>query len=365
MYSPCYEPFTPPERSTTPLLGPVTPPPQLGPSAVGSASFDIRQLLGSAKKDPPTPRKPSVIAASPSSPTEMQCGPPRTAARGKQAPRRGAPPVHPAPASLRDKKGQPMILIKLSQKSVTPPASEAYNEEGEEEKEDEEEEEEEDEVPPRPAKHRRTAPALPKSKTLGKSKGKGKAQVDTPVPMDTSSSFPIPMCKTRRKSKKAELPAYSFSPFSSTRDAPIASSATASVTTVPHTPSASTARRGACPTAATATAQSQSFSPFSLTRDAPIASSATTSVTTVPRAPSASTARRDACPTAATTLRLPITLVPPTISSRILGSQMSLITDLSAACADYELAREQLFRASARISVASNRVSTWIRGVMG
>jgi hypothetical protein len=48
----------------------------LGPSAVGSASFDIRQLLGSAKKDPPTLRKASVIAASPESPTEMQVDPP-------------------------------------------------------------------------------------------------------------------------------------------------------------------------------------------------------------------------------------------------------------------------------------------------
>jgi hypothetical protein len=41
-----------------------------------------------------------------------------------------------------------------------------------------------------------------------------------------------------------------------------------------------------------------------------------------------------------------------------------LITNLSAARADYELAREQLFRASARIAVASNRVSTWLRGVI-
>ncbi|KAJ7790173.1 hypothetical protein B0H14DRAFT_3501924 [Mycena olivaceomarginata] len=222
-YSPRYEPFTPPERSTMPLLGPVTPPLQSGPSAVGSASFDIHQLLGSARKDPPTPRKASAIAASPSSPTEMQVDPPEMSSadaiasrkpwntpyccRGKRAPCRGAPPVHPAPASLRDKKGRPMIRIKSSQKSVTPPASEAYNEEGEEEK-DEEEEEEEEEAPPRPAKRRRTAPALPKSKTPGKSKGKGKAQVETPALPDISTTFPIPVCKTRGKSKKAELPPY-------------------------------------------------------------------------------------------------------------------------------------------------------------
>jgi hypothetical protein len=101
-----------------------------------------------------------------------------------------------------------MIKIKSSQKSVTPPASEAYNEEGEEEKDEEEEEEEEEEAPPRPAKRRRTAPALPKSKTPGKSKGKGKAQVETPALADTSSTFPIPVRKTHGKSKKAELPTY-------------------------------------------------------------------------------------------------------------------------------------------------------------
>jgi hypothetical protein len=37
-----------------------------------------------------------------------------------------------------------------------------------------------------------------------------------------------------------------------------------------------------------------------------------------------------------------------------------LITDLSAARADYELARQQLFRASARLAVASNCVGGWI-----
>jgi hypothetical protein len=37
-----------------------------------------------------------------------------------------------------------------------------------------------------------------------------------------------------------------------------------------------------------------------------------------------------------------------------------LITDLSAARADYELACEQLFCASTRIAVVSNRISAWI-----
>jgi hypothetical protein len=38
-----------------------------------------------------------------------------------------------------------------------------------------------------------------------------------------------------------------------------------------------------------------------------------------------------------------------------------LVTDLSATRADYELAREQLFRAGSRLSVTGNRVGAWIR----
>ncbi|KAJ7847128.1 hypothetical protein B0H14DRAFT_2583771 [Mycena olivaceomarginata] len=192
-----------------------------------------------------------------------------------------------------------MIKIKSSQKSVTPPASEAYNEEGEEE-EDEEEEEEEEEASPRPAKRRRTAPALPKSKTPGKSKGKGKAQVEMPALPDISTTFPIPVRKTRGKSKKAELP-----PYVPPQPVPLMDTVSLAAETL-----ASQHREPLV-----------SFSPFSSTRDAPIASSATVSVTTVLHAPSVSTTNE-------------------------------LITDLSAAHADYELAREQLFHASARIAVA-------------
>ncbi|KAJ7794376.1 hypothetical protein B0H14DRAFT_3497044 [Mycena olivaceomarginata] len=63
-------PTTPP--SPSPVPDPVTPLAQTGPSAVGSASFDIRSLLGSAKKDPSSPRRASAIAASPSTSVEMQ-----------------------------------------------------------------------------------------------------------------------------------------------------------------------------------------------------------------------------------------------------------------------------------------------------
>ncbi|KAJ7724344.1 hypothetical protein B0H14DRAFT_2641562 [Mycena olivaceomarginata] len=162
-YSLYYEPTTPPECSVTPLLGPVTPPAQTGPSAVGSASFDIRLLHSSARKLPPTPHKASAIAASLSNSAEMQVdplemssadalaiaeamddlpphhGPPRTATRSKEVPRRGAPPMHPAPT------GHTMRRARRR-------------------REDGEDEEEEEEEPPCPAKRQRTAPASSKSK---------------------------------------------------------------------------------------------------------------------------------------------------------------------------------------------------------
>jgi hypothetical protein len=68
-YSPHYLPTTPP--SPSPVPDPVTPLAQTGPSAVGSASFDIRSLLGSAKKDPSSPCRASTIAALPSPAPEM------------------------------------------------------------------------------------------------------------------------------------------------------------------------------------------------------------------------------------------------------------------------------------------------------
>jgi hypothetical protein len=69
-YSPHYVPTTPP--SPSPVPDPATPPAQTGNSAVGSASFDIRQLLRSAGRNTPTPRKASAIAASPPDSIEMQ-----------------------------------------------------------------------------------------------------------------------------------------------------------------------------------------------------------------------------------------------------------------------------------------------------
>ncbi|KAJ7694938.1 hypothetical protein B0H14DRAFT_3530447 [Mycena olivaceomarginata] len=345
-YSPRYVPTTPPSPSPVPTPGPTTPLAQTGPSAVGSASFDIRRLLSSAGRNTPTPRKASAIAASPSDSAEMQVdspemssadalaiaealddppprrGPPRTATRGKRASRRGAPPVHPAPASLRDTKGRPMIKTRSSQRSVTPPASEAYNEQGEEEKEDKEEEEE----PPRPAKRQRTSSTAPKGKRSVKGKGKVKAQANTPVPFPGSSLFPPVERKTRGKSKKNELP-----PSSSRPNRLLKSKAS--------------------PPCSMQVVRNCVFH----NRDCEHGVPGTL-------CDHCNKGRLSHCShtfTVSDHTRAANHLEPYTRLSNERGNE--LITDLSTARADYELAREQLFRASARLAVASNRVGAWIR----
>ncbi|KAJ7805479.1 hypothetical protein B0H14DRAFT_3485156, partial [Mycena olivaceomarginata] len=167
------------------------------------------------------------------------------------------------------------------------------------------------EAPPRPAKRRRTAPALPKSKTPGKSKGKGKAQVETPALPDLSTTFPIPVRKTRGKSKKAELPRLRPSPTANVAK-PLVFDA-------------------GCANCILRDRECDHGAPRSLCEH---------------------------CEKG----RLSHCTHNFSVVDHARGNE--LITDLSAARADYELAREQLFRASARIAVASNRVSTWIRGVI-
>ncbi|KAJ7800944.1 hypothetical protein B0H14DRAFT_2576198 [Mycena olivaceomarginata] len=233
-----------------------------------------------------------------------------------------------------------MIKIKSSQKSVTPPASEAYNEEGEEEK-DEEEEEEEEEVPPRPAKRRRTAPALSKSKTPGKSKGKGKAQVETPALPDLSTTFPIPVRKTRGKSKKAEPSAY-VPP----QPVPLMDTVSLAAETLASQRREPLVFDAGCSNCILRDRECDHGTPRSLCEHCEKGrlSHCSHNFSVVDHARAANH------------------LEPYTRLSNERGNE--LITDLSAARADYELAREQLFRASARIAVASNRVSTWIRGVI-
>ncbi|KAJ7657061.1 hypothetical protein B0H14DRAFT_3540673 [Mycena olivaceomarginata] len=146
-------------------------------------------------------------------------------------------------------------------------------------------------------------------------------KIETPALADDHSSiFPIPVCKTRGKSKKAELLPPTANVVNLLVDAPIASPATASVTTVPPRSLCEHCEKGHL---------SHCSHNFWLPDHTRAANH----------------------------------LEPYTqLSNERNGNE--LITDLSAARADYELAQEQLFRASARIAVASNRVSTWIRGVI-
>ncbi|KAJ7895590.1 hypothetical protein B0H14DRAFT_3426202 [Mycena olivaceomarginata] len=321
-YSPRYVPTMPPSPSPTPAPGPTTPPAQTGLSAVGSASFDIRQLLNSARKDSPTPHKASAIAASPSNSAEMQklWMTLRPAVAHLALLLEASEPlagVHlscvlPLLPYLHDTKGRPMIKTRSSQRSVTPPASEAYNEEGEEEKEDEEEEEE----PPRPAKCQRTSSNAPKSKCSDKGKGKVER-------------------KTQSKSKRNELPPY-----------------------VPPRP---------VPTMDTVRLVAESLAkeqsePTVVVRTASFAIAIASTVSPGTLCDHCNKGRLSHCShtfTVSDHTRAANHLEPYTRLSNERGNE--LITDLSTARADYELAREQLFRASARLAVASNRIGAWIR----
>jgi hypothetical protein len=97
-----------------------------------------------------------------------------------------------------------MIKLKSSPKLITPPADEAYDEEGKEEKDTEEEEEEQ----PRPAKCQRTGSSLSKGQGKSKGKAKGKVRANTPIPSLSSSNFPAVERKTQGKRKTNELPPY-------------------------------------------------------------------------------------------------------------------------------------------------------------
>ncbi|KAJ7854169.1 hypothetical protein B0H14DRAFT_3449770 [Mycena olivaceomarginata] len=206
--------LTTPPASSTPM-SPFTP---TGPSAVGSASFDICSLRPSSVRG--SPSKPEAITDTRSTPTpEMQVdlqeispedaraitevlaadepalvlSPPCPLLRARQKNYPGESASAPSSSVANvDPKGWPMIHVQSSRKSFTPPAEEVYNEEREEEREDDE-----DEKVTLLRKHKRTESRAPK--------GKGKAKSGTPAP---SSRFPSIVHKTRGKSKKDELPAY-------------------------------------------------------------------------------------------------------------------------------------------------------------
>jgi hypothetical protein len=140
-YSPHYVPNMPPKCSPPLVPGPSTPLAQIGPSVLGSLSFDIRLLRTSTGKEPSTPHKASAVGSSPPNPDKMQVdpqelsstdaltiteasdtpvpqvciiisaflllvlisfqrGPHHSAARGKKNSRRGAPPVQPVSTAV-------------------------------------------------------------------------------------------------------------------------------------------------------------------------------------------------------------------------------------------------------------------------
>ncbi|KAJ7771433.1 hypothetical protein B0H14DRAFT_2632397 [Mycena olivaceomarginata] len=358
--SPHYRPTTPPEPS--PLSTPGSPSTPPGPSAVGSASFDIRSLRPSSIRSSPSKPKASADARSPSPLPEMEVDPQeispedaqaiaeaitadipcpaRSTMRGGKTTRGRAPPAQFSSVPDIDPKGRPMIRVRSSRKSSTPPTEEAYNEEGEEEKDDNEEEEEEEESP-RPAKRQRTGPATSKGRASGKGKGKGKARATTPAPVDTSTRCPIPVRKTCGKSKKGELPAYvPPQPVPPMDTISLAAETLASQRREPLVFDAG------CSNCILRDRKCDHGAPRSLCEhcDKGCLSHCSHTFAVADHARAANH------------------LEPYTRLSNERGNE--LITDLSAARADYELAREQLFLASARIAVASNRVSAWIRSVV-
>ncbi|KAJ7675508.1 hypothetical protein B0H14DRAFT_3537073 [Mycena olivaceomarginata] len=129
----------------------------------------------------------SVIAASPTDSSEMQVdeplAPPADADPIAETPGDQAEPVprcgplrssrqsvaSTPSRSSRTHKIRPLIKLKTSQKSVTPPASEAFNEEGKDELNDEEE-------APRPSKRRRSSSRAATGQAQGKGKGKEQSE---------------------------------------------------------------------------------------------------------------------------------------------------------------------------------------------
>ncbi|KAJ7813502.1 hypothetical protein B0H14DRAFT_3477914 [Mycena olivaceomarginata] len=227
--------------------------------------------------------------------------PARSTVRGRKTTRGKAPSAPSSSAANVDLRGRPLIRVRSSRKSVTPPVDEAYNEEGEEEREDDEDEEL---TPPR--KRKRTDPVRPKAKAKAKS-GHARAFL----------SFPPPPC-----ARPGASPRRTSSPRMFLSSALV--------------PTMDTVRL-----AAESLAKEQS------------------DAHRVRR-------RRDASPIARTFtvpehVQAANYIEPYARLSNQRGNE--LLLDLSAARADYELARESLFRASSRLAVTSNRVGAWIREV--
>ncbi|KAJ7318517.1 hypothetical protein DFH08DRAFT_819795 [Mycena albidolilacea] len=344
--SPHYRPTTPPEPS--PLSTPVSPLTPTGPSAVGSASFDIRWLRPSSARG--SPSKPEATADTHSSPTpsEMQVDPQeispedaraiteviaadepapvlrprpdRSTVRGRKTTRGKAPSAPPTSVTNADPQGRPMIHVRSSRKSSTPPAEEAHNE-GEEVREDNE-----DEDVMLPRKHKRTETRA--------SKGKGKAKSGTPAP---SSRFPAVVRKTRGNSKKDELPAY-VPP----RPVPTMDTIRLAAESLAKEWSESTVFDAGCSNCVFRNRECEHGKPGTLCDHCKKGRlSHCTHTFTVPEHVQAANH-----------------IEPYAHPSNQRGNK--LLFDLSATRVDYELAHESLFRASSCLAVTSNRVGAWI-----
>ncbi|KAJ7690179.1 hypothetical protein B0H14DRAFT_3532416 [Mycena olivaceomarginata] len=294
-----------------------------------------------------------------------------------------------------DKQGRPMIIAHLSQKSITLPAKEAYNEEGKEEKEEE----------------RKRSPFVQRS-------------VNARVPM-----LPRAKRKTRSKSKKADLPEYvTPRPVPTMDTVRLASESLAKEQSEPtvfntmrplHPPQSRIRVWGRAHLLRTHSycwathdyralegeeekEEEEEEEPVRPTKRQRTSSSAAKSKGKGKRKTRGKSKKADLpeyvpprpVPTMDTVRLASESLAKeqsestvfntdaPTASSAIADASMApgnqtieqgtpvplfpywyeLITDLSAARTDSELAREQLFRAGACLAVASNRVGAWIAG---
>ncbi|KAJ7722470.1 hypothetical protein B0H14DRAFT_3520321 [Mycena olivaceomarginata] len=181
--SPHYRPTTPPSpsRSSTPV-SPSTP------ALCAGLPFEARGNRGCSVNSYPSrnaSRSPGYLSRGcaeqsrkllrPMSQLPFSPRPARSTVRGRKTTRGKAPSAPSSSAANVDLRGRPLIRVRSSRKSVTPPVDEAYNEEGEEEREDDEDEEL---TPPR--KRKRTDSRTPKGKSKAKS-GTARAFLSFPL----------------------------------------------------------------------------------------------------------------------------------------------------------------------------------------
>ncbi|KAJ7711946.1 hypothetical protein B0H14DRAFT_2645543 [Mycena olivaceomarginata] len=408
---PRYMPTTPP--SPSPIPDPVL--------LCADWTFRSQSLRSSTGKGLSVPQKASAVALLPldtnDMPVETAELPPAEAqhpqklliplalpwsssfcTRGKKTPRQGAPPAQPTPITNLDKQGRPMIIAHLSQKSITLPAKEAYNEEGKEEKEEER----------KGARSSNEASTHEFQCSQEQSKSK---KADLP---EYVTPRPVPTMDTVRLASES-LAKEQSEPTVFNTDAPTASSAIADTSMgqgappAQPTPIANLDKQGR-PMIIARSSQKSITPPAEDAyneegeeekgggRGGGAGSSNKASTHEFQRCQEqrpAARARRADLPEYVPPRPVP-TMDTVRLASESLAKEQSestvfntgcahcilcdrgcehgtpgtrpfgneLITDLSAARTDSELAREQLFRAGACLAVASNRVGAWIRGMI-